>query len=57
VILCDWNAAIIFNLSKLVQSKYSKKMIELSMGMSDDYVIALEEGSTMIRIGSAIFNH
>lgn len=28
---------------------------ELSMGMSDDYKIAVEEGSTMIRIGSAIF--
>jgi len=28
---------------------------ELSMGMSGDYRIALEEGSTMIRVGSAIF--
>lgn len=28
---------------------------ELSMGMSGDYTIALEEGSTMIRIGSLIF--
>jgi len=28
---------------------------ELSMGMSDDYPIAIEEGSTMVRIGSAIF--
>lgn len=27
----------------------------LSMGMSDDYAIALEEGSTMIRVGSALF--
>ena len=27
----------------------------LSMGMTGDYKIALEEGSTMIRIGSAIF--
>ena len=31
------------------------KMEELSMGMSGDYTIALEEGSTMIRIGSSIF--
>lgn len=30
-------------------------MKELSMGMSGDYKIALEEGSTMIRVGSAIF--
>lgn len=28
---------------------------EISMGMSGDYKIAIEEGSTMIRIGSAIF--
>ncbi|MCG8311139.1 MAG: YggS family pyridoxal phosphate-dependent enzyme [Cytophagales bacterium] len=30
-------------------------MNEISMGMSDDYPIALEEGSTMIRVGSKIF--
>lgn len=28
---------------------------EISMGMSGDYHVAIEEGSTMIRIGSAIF--
>ena len=28
---------------------------EISMGMSSDYQIALEEGSTMVRIGSLIF--
>ena len=28
---------------------------ELSMGMSGDYLIAQEEGSTMVRVGSAIF--
>ena len=27
----------------------------LSMGMSSDYIIALEEGSTMVRIGSLLF--
>jgi pyridoxal phosphate enzyme (YggS family) len=31
------------------------KMEELSMGMSGDYEIAIEEGSTMIRVGTAIF--
>lgn len=30
-------------------------MKELSMGMSGDYQIAVEEGSTMVRVGSAIF--
>ena len=28
---------------------------ELSMGMTEDYPIAIAEGSTLIRIGSAIF--
>ncbi len=32
-------------------------MQELSMGMSGDYRIAIEEGSTMIRVGSAIFGN
>jgi len=30
-------------------------LTELSMGMSNDYLIAIEEGSTMIRLGTAIF--
>lgn len=30
-------------------------MQELSMGMSGDYPIAIEEGATMVRVGSAIF--
>ena len=29
----------------------------LSMGMSSDYDIAIEEGSNMLRIGSAIFGN
>ncbi|CAN5356235.1 YggS family pyridoxal phosphate-dependent enzyme [soil metagenome] len=33
----------------------SIQMKELSMGMSSDYRIALEEGSTLIRVGTAIF--
>ena len=28
---------------------------ELSMGMTNDYEIAIEEGATMLRIGTAIF--
>ena len=28
---------------------------ELSMGMSNDYELAIEEGATMIRVGSSIF--
>ena len=29
--------------------------IELSMGMSADYIEAIENGSTMVRVGSSIF--
>lgn len=37
--------------------RYNNFNIEyLSMGMSNDYTIALEEGSNMVRIGSKIFN-
>ena len=27
----------------------------LSMGMSDDYPVAIEEGANLVRVGSAIF--
>jgi uncharacterized pyridoxal phosphate-containing UPF0001 family protein len=30
-------------------------MDELSMGMSNDYPVAVEEGATLVRVGSAIF--
>jgi PLP dependent protein len=30
-------------------------MVELSMGMTDDFEVAVEEGATMVRIGRAIF--
>jgi hypothetical protein len=33
----------------------SPEFSELSMGMTGDYTIAIEEGSTMIRLGTAIF--
>ena len=35
------------------QQKYALKV--LSMGMSGDYALAIQEGSTMVRVGSAIF--
>lgn len=41
-----------------IKSEYfsdDKAFCELSMGMSQDYQIAIEEGSTMIRIGTSIF--
>ncbi|MDX1328632.1 MAG: YggS family pyridoxal phosphate-dependent enzyme [Arenibacter sp.] len=34
---------------------YLPNLKEISMGMSGDYKIAIEEGSTMVRLGSSIF--
>lgn len=33
----------------------NKDFTEISMGMSSDWAIAIEEGSTIVRVGSAIF--
>lgn len=35
--------------------KFNDSFKHISMGMSSDYKIAIEEGSTMIRVGSTIF--
>lgn len=40
-----------------VNSKLSLNLQELSMGMSHDFDIAIEEGSTMVRVGTAIFGY
>ncbi|OGQ47908.1 MAG: YggS family pyridoxal phosphate enzyme [Deltaproteobacteria bacterium RIFCSPLOWO2_02_FULL_46_8] len=47
----------LFNLLKEMNQRYLYKteLTELSMGMSHDFEIAIEEGATMVRIGSAIF--
>ncbi len=48
--------ASLFNSLKTHCTNYKTiSMDNLSMGMSNDYIVALEEGSTMIRLGSAIF--
>jgi uncharacterized pyridoxal phosphate-containing UPF0001 family protein len=40
-----------------LQSSFSHSLTlpELSMGMSGDFEVAIEEGATMVRIGSALF--
>lgn len=48
----------LYNYFELIKSHYFKfnpNFKELSMGMSGDYTIAIEEGSTLVRIGSSIF--
>jgi pyridoxal phosphate enzyme (YggS family) len=43
--------------TELKQNEFSSNeaFTEISMGMSGDYQIAIEEGSTMIRLGSTLF--
>jgi PLP dependent protein len=43
------------NLRDLLEKKYSIELPELSMGMTSDYDTAINEGSTIVRIGTAIF--
>jgi pyridoxal phosphate enzyme (YggS family) len=40
---------------KLIFHRIAPDLSELSMGMTNDFEVAIEEGATMIRIGSAIF--
>lgn len=44
-----------FHLIKSHYFKYNSDFKEISMGMSGDFEIAIEEGSTMVRVGSSIF--
>ena len=40
---------------KLRELRDSLRLEHLSMGMTDDFEVAVEEGATMLRIGRAIF--
>ena len=39
-----------------LEGKFGYKLNELSMGMSNDYHIAVKHGATMIRIGRKLFS-
>jgi len=48
----------LFNYYELIKSSYfiqDPDFCEVSMGMTNDYHLAIEEGSTIVRIGSGIF--
>jgi len=49
------NLKSIFDTLKKENFKEDESFAEISMGMSGDYKIACEEGSTMVRIGSLLF--
>jgi PLP dependent protein len=38
-----------------VQEDFKVELPELSMGMTDDFAIAVEEGATFVRVGTAVF--
>jgi len=40
---------------KIVQEEVHPGPLELSMGMSNDFLVAIEEGATLVRVGTAIF--
>ena len=53
-----WLIALICDLREFrdeLEKKFELKLPELSMGMSNDYRIAVQEGATMIRIGRKLF--
>ena len=52
------NSRIFYKKLKSVKMKLASgnlSLPELSMGMSNDYEVAIEEGATIIRVGTAIF--
>jgi uncharacterized pyridoxal phosphate-containing UPF0001 family protein len=38
-----------------LQTEFHLRLAELSMGMTTDYPVAVEEGATLVRVGTAIF--
>ena len=42
-------------LSHALEKEFDLKLAQLSMGMTNDFPIAVEEGATLVRVGTAIF--
>jgi pyridoxal phosphate enzyme (YggS family) len=49
------NLKQIFDQLKQTYFSNNTSFLEISMGMSGDYQMAIEEGSTMVRVGSSLF--
>ncbi|MEO0075587.1 MAG: YggS family pyridoxal phosphate-dependent enzyme [candidate division WOR-3 bacterium] len=45
----------LYELKEKIEAEFRLKLPYLSMGMSSDYEVAIEEGANMIRVGTAIF--
>jgi pyridoxal phosphate enzyme (YggS family) len=53
--LCRLCFKNLVQLAGQLQTQYRISLPHLSMGMSQDFEVAIEEGSTMVRIGTALF--
>ena len=38
-----------------LEKEFDLKLPQLSMGMTNDFMVAVEEGATLVRVGTAIF--
>jgi hypothetical protein len=38
-----------------LEKEFNMKLPQLSMGMTQDFAIGIEEGATLVRVGTAIF--
>lgn len=47
--------ADVYNIRKELEKEFNCELKELSMGMSQDYKVAVRHGSTMLRIGRKLF--
>jgi uncharacterized pyridoxal phosphate-containing UPF0001 family protein len=47
--------AVLRRLRDELEQRCGQALPELSMGMSDDFEVAVEEGATVVRLGRAIF--
>jgi pyridoxal phosphate enzyme (YggS family) len=47
--------ASLAQLQRTAQTELGVELPDLSMGMTDDYPVAIEEGATLVRVGRAIF--
>lgn len=52
---CRPTFQLLRDLRDSLERELGRPMPELSMGMSNDYAVAVEEGSTLVRIGTALF--
>jgi pyridoxal phosphate enzyme (YggS family) len=43
------------DLRSQLETEFKMSLTELSMGMTNDFEVAIEEGATMVRVGTAIF--